>query len=276
MNDPGRCAPIKVGAMRLDGKVVVITGAGSGIGRASAERFAAEGAKVVCADIRGTAEDTAAAIVAAGHEATGVTTDVRSQADTERMAAHALDRYGRIDVLYANAGVPGVGSTAECDPELWDQVLAVNLTGVWLSMRAVLPRMIEQRSGSIITQSSTAGVIGIRGIAPYTAAKSAVIGLTKATAVEVGPHNVRVNAVAPGTSPTPLVTESFSTMVGSGGRRADEARTTLALEREQQRYPMRRFGTLDEIVSVALFLASDESSWVTGGVHVVDGGMTVS
>lgn len=260
---------------RLATKVAIVTGAGSGIGQASAERFAAEGAAVVCADVRG-ADETVERIRMAGGTATAVTADVTQQVDTERMAATALEEHGAIDVLFANAGIAGFGSTAECEPDVWDRVIAVNLTGVWLSMRAVLPTMVEQGRGSIISTASAAGVIGIRGIAPYSASKAGVIGLTKATAVEVGRHNVRVNAIAPGTSPTPLVTETFGTMVGSDGETADADRTALALEREQQRYPMRRFGTLEEIVAFALFLASDESSWVTGGVHVVDGGLTVA
>lgn len=259
---------------RLAGKVAIVTGAGSGIGARACERFAAEGATVVCADIAG-AGATVEAIAGAGGSAVEATCDVTSLHDTERLRDVALDAGGRIDVLFANAGVPGLGSTAECDPRVWERVLAVNLTGVWLSMRAVLPTMTAQRSGSIIATASSAGVIGIRGIAPYSASKAGVIGLCRATAVEVGPDNVRVNAIAPGTSPTPLVQQTFSAMV-SGGGEPDSDRTARALEREQQRYPMRRFGTLDEIVSVALFLASDESSWVTGGVHAVDGGLTVA
>lgn len=259
---------------RLAGKVAIVTGAASGIGARACERFAAEGAAVVCADLVG-ATDTVATVRDAGGDAVDVTCDVTRLEDTEHLRDVAMERHGRIDVLFANAGVPGLGSTADCEPEVWDRVLAVNLTGVWLSMRAVLPTMTAQRSGSIIATASSAGVIGIRGIAPYSASKAGVIGLCRATAVEVGPDNVRVNAIAPGTSPTPLVQRTFASMVGRD-RPADDERTARALEREQQRYPMRRFGTLDEIVSVALFLASDESSWVTGGVHAVDGGLTVA
>jgi len=260
---------------RLAGKVAIVTGAGSGIGRAASERFAAEGAAVVCADVHA-ADETAARITAEGGTATAVEVDVTRLDDTQRLATVAAETYGTIDVLFANAGIAGLGSTADCDPATWDRVLAVNLTGVWLSMRAVLPTMLERGAGSIIATSSAAGVIGIRGIAPYSASKAGVIGLVRGTAVEVGPHGIRVNAIAPGTSPTPLVTETFGTMVGSDGAPADADRTRRALEREQQRYPMRRFGTLDEIVAVALFLASDESSWVTGTVQAVDGGLTVA
>lgn len=260
---------------RLADKVAIVTGAASGIGRAAAQRFAAEGAAVVCSDVDDV-DATVEAITAAGGRATAATADVTSLADTERMAATTLDTYGAIDVLFANAGVAGLGSTADCALETWDRVLAVNLTGVWLSMRAVLPTMIDAGRGSIVATASAAGVIGIRGIAPYSASKAGVIGLCRATAVEVAPHGVRVNAIAPGTSPTPLVTETFGMMVGDRSGPADAGRTGLALQREQERYPMRRFGELDEIVAFALFLASDESSWVTGGIHVVDGGLTVA
>lgn len=258
-------------AGRLADKVAVITGAGSGIGRRAAERFAEEGATVVCADLSG-AEATAAAI---GGDAVGVTVDVTDQAATEAMAAAALEAGGRIDVLFANAGIAGQGEAATVDRTTWDRVIAVNLTGVWLSMRAVLPTMVEQGAGSIVATASTAALKGIRGIAPYAAAKAGVVGLCRATAVEVGPAGVRVNAIAPGTTPTPLVQRTFAGMVSRGGD-DDEARTARALEREQARYPMRRFGTLEEVVAMALFLASDEAGWVTGGVHTVDGGLAAS
>ena len=258
---------------RLAGRVAIVTGAASGIGRAAAERFSSEGAAVVCADLAGAA-DTVATIRDAGGLASDLRVDVRRQEDTEAMVRHALETHGGCDVLLANAGVPGLGSTSECDPDVWAHVLDVNLTGTWLSMRAVLPTMVEQGHGSVICTASAAGVVGVRGIAPYSASKAGVIGLVRGTAVEVGPHNVRVNALAPGTSPTPLVTRTFETMVGAHATSDPEARTSEALRREQRRYPMQRFGSLEEIASVALFLASDDSTWVTGTVQMVDGGLT--
>jgi NAD(P)-dependent dehydrogenase (short-subunit alcohol dehydrogenase family) len=260
---------------RLDGKVAIITGAGSGIGAAAAQRFAEEGAAVVCADVRA-AERTAAAVTAAGGRALAVDTDVTDEDATRALASRTLEAFGGIDVLFANAGIAGFGSATQVDRATWDQVLAVNLTGVWLSMRAVLPTMVAQERGSIICTASSAALIGIRGIAAYSAAKAGVVGLVRSTAVEVAPAGVRVNALAPGTVPTPLVTETFGAMVSRGDAEEDRERTQRALEREQQRYPMGRFGTLDEVVGAALFLASDDSTWVTGTVQVVDGGLTAA
>lgn len=262
------------GAGRLADRVAVITGAASGIGAVSATRFAAEGAAVVLAD-RDDAAPVAAAIEADGGRAIATRTDVTSAASLDAMVEAALTTFGTIDVLFANAGVPGLGSTVGCTEEEWDRVIGINLTGAWLTVRAVLPTMVDRGRGSVILQASVAGLIGIRGIAPYAAAKAGVIGLARATAVEVAGAGVRVNALAPGTSPTPLVVDTFSTLVGRGGR-ADDDRTRAALEQEQRRYPMGRFGTLDEIAAAALYLASDDSSWVTGSVHVVDGGLSAA
>ena len=259
---------------RLAGKVALITGAASGIGAATARRFAQEGAAVILADVTDPT-DVVDELTAAGARVLGVRADITSAASLDAAVAAGLDAFGRIDVLFANAGIAGLGTTLDCDPAVWARVIDVNLTGAWLTMRAVLPTMIAQGSGSIILQASIAGVIGVSGIAPYTASKAGVIGLARSTAVEVAAAGVRVNALAPGTSPTPLVLDTFATLVGRGGR-ADEDRTQRALDREQERYPMGRFGELDEIAAVALFLASDDSSWVTGTVQVVDGGLSAA
>ena len=195
------------------------------------------------------------------------------------MAAATLDAFGRIDVMYANAGVAGTGSAASTTMEEWDRVIRINLTGVFLSMRAVLPTMVEQRSGSCILQASVGGIIGVKGIFPYAAAKAGVIGMTKQAAVEFGPHNIRVNAIAPGTARTPLVDDVYRTGAGSGAVDGNEMVTeediVEGLRRAAERYPIGRLGTPEEIANLALFLASDESAWITGETHVIDGGFSV-
>ncbi len=190
------------------------------------------------------------------------------------MANLALDRFGQIDALYANAGIAGVGSVTSTSKEVWDRVIAVNLTGVWLSNRAVVPAMLERGGGSIVNQASIGGLIGVQGIAPYAAAKAGVIGLTRQAAVEFGPHNIRFNAVCPGTVPTPLVTKTYEQRGGMGGKIGQTVEEGLAAT--SRRYPMQRLGTLEEVANLALFLASNEASWITGAILPVDGGYTAA
>jgi NAD(P)-dependent dehydrogenase (short-subunit alcohol dehydrogenase family) len=259
----------------MKGKVAIITGAGSGIGRTSAEVFAREGAAVVCADIDAAAvEQTVQEIHAAGGEAVSIVVDVVSPEDNERMAALAIDQFGRIDALYANAGIAGVGSITTTTTDVWDRVIAVNLTGVWLSNRAVVPAMLDQGGGSIVNQASIGGLIGVQGIAPYAAAKAGVIGLTKQAAVEFGPKNIRFNAVCPGTVPTPLVIRTYEQRGGMGGQVGQTVEEGLASM--THRYPLQRLGTLEEVANLALFLACDEASWITGAILPVDGGFTAA
>ena len=263
---------------RLEDKVAIVTGAGSGIGEAAATRFAAEGARVACVDRdEATATATAKAITDAGGQAIALATDVGSPEETEAMARATLDAFDTIDVLYANAGVAGVGTPLTTTLEEWDRVLRVNLTGVWLTMRAVLPTMVANRSGSCILQSSVGGIIGVRGIFPYAAAKAGVIGMTKQAAVDLGGDQVRVNAIAPGTARTPLVDDVYRTGGGTGGDGSPagtEERIRAGLARAAERYPMKHLGTVEDIANVALFLASDEARWVTGSVYTVDGGLS--
>lgn len=256
---------------RLTGKVAIITGAGSGIGAATAKRYANEGAAVVCADLKG-ADQTAEAIASGGGRGLAVEVDVSSLEDTERLSRETVEAFGTIDILYANAGIAGVGTAMDCTPEVWDRVIAVNLTGVWLSMRAVLPTMVEHASGSIINQASVGGIVGVPGISPYAAAKAGVIGLTKQAAVDFGKDNIRINAIAPGTAPTPLVTETYRVRAGAADASSEEV--DEAIQRNVDRFPLRRLGTVDDIANLALFLGSDEAGWITGSVYTVDGGMT--
>ncbi len=261
-------------AGRLDGKVAIITGAGSGLGEASAKRFAQEGAAVVCADwaLDG-AERVAKEITADGGRAIPFHVDVQSLEQTEAMAKAALDEYGTIDVMFANAGIAATGTAMDCEPEMWDRAIGVMLTGVWHSMRAALPTMVEKGSGSLINTASVGGIIGVPGIFPYAAAKAGVIGMTRQAAVEFGPKGIRVNAIAPGSAPTPLVVATYEKGAGSGGT-YDTIEEGLA--NAAKKYPMGRLGEPIDIANVALFLASDESVWVTGTVSVVDGGFSIA
>lgn len=158
--------------------------------------------------------------------------------------------------------------------EDWQRVIAVNLTGVWLSSRAVLPSMIANGGGSIINQASVGGLVGVGGIASYAAAKAGVIGLTRQMAVDYGPDKIRVNAICPGTVPTPLVRQTYAEGGGFASSMDDHADFDTIMDRSRARYPIGRVGAVDDIAAAALYLASDESSWTTGIAIPVDGGMT--
>lgn len=259
---------------RLAGKVAIITGGGSGIGEAACVRFGSEGATVIVADRDGSgAQRVADAITADGGTAAAVTVDVTSEDDVARMADAAIE-FGPIDVLYANAGIAGSGRAGDLTMDDWQRVIAVNLTGVWLSSRAVLASMIANGGGSIINQASVGGLIGVGGIASYAAAKAGVIGLTRQMAVDYGPDKIRVNAICPGTVPTPLVRQTYAEGGGFASSMDDRADFDTIMDRSRARYPIGRVGAVEDIAAAALYLASDESSWTTGVAIPVDGGMT--
>lgn len=260
-------------APRLREKVAIVTGAGSGLGRASAVRFAGEGARVVCADLRRDAVDAVVEeIRAAGGSATGRATDVTVDSECEAMTQLALDTFGRIDIVFACAGIVGVGTAASTAVSDWDRVIATNLTSKWLSFRHALPGMIAQGSGSVIVQASIGGIIGVPGIFPYAAAKGGCIAMVRQAAADLGPSGIRVNAIAPGTIVTPLVTESWRQGGGiSPGADLDESMRLAA-----ERFPLRRLGTEEELASLVTYVASDESSWTTGHTFVIDGGISVT
>jgi NAD(P)-dependent dehydrogenase (short-subunit alcohol dehydrogenase family) len=253
--------------MRLADKVALITGAGSGMGRTAALMFAAEGAKVVAAefDERAGAE-TVELVTAAGGEAAFVRADVSDETDAAAMVAAAMDRYGRLDVLYNNAGIMPEAdhSVVDTDVAIWDQVMAVNVRGVYLGCKYAIPRMVEQGSGSVINISSFVALLGCTVPQDaYTASKGAVLSLTRSLAVQFGPKGVRANAICPGPIETPLLMDWLV---------KDEAAKRLRLGRN----PTGRFGTPEEVVNVAVYLASDESRWTNGAHFVIDGGISVN
>jgi NAD(P)-dependent dehydrogenase (short-subunit alcohol dehydrogenase family) len=256
--------------MDFKGKVALITGAGNGIGRATAVGFARDGARVVVVD-RDTAggEGTVGIIRQQGGEALFVTADVTKSADVQAYVKAALDAYGTIDCFHNNAGIEGnVAPTAEYDEAMFDTVMGVNVKGVFLGLRHVLPVMLKQKHGAIVNTASVAGLVASPGMPAYVASKHAVIGLTKTAAGEVARSGVRVNAVCPGPIDTRMI-HSLESMLspndpGSIG------------ERYQSNIPIGRYGTADEVANVVLFLCSDLAGNITGAQYVVDGGRTAT
>jgi NAD(P)-dependent dehydrogenase (short-subunit alcohol dehydrogenase family) len=250
---------------RLAGKVSLITGAGSGIGRASAVLFAAEGARVAVADIDAAAAlETTRRIEAEGGEAADFRVDVTDPGDTERLARTVVERFGAIDVLFNNAGIAGVGLLHETSVELWDRVMAVNVRGVFLVARAVLPYMMAAGRGSIINMSSTIAEIGLANRASYAASKGAVLALTRQMQADYAAHGIRVNALLPGTIHTPFVDRYL----------ADSYDDPVAgLETLKKRQLTGDLGRPEDVAAAALFLASDESKFVLGTGLFVDGGV---
>ncbi len=253
--------------MRLKDKVAIITGAGSGMGRVAALRFAAEGSLVVVADSQpAAAEETVRKIRAAGGEASAVAADVSVESDAKSMIERAIEEYGRIDVLYNNAGIMPEAdhSVVDTPVEAWDQVMAVNVRGVFLGCKYAIPRMVERHAGSIINVSSFVAILGCSVPQDaYTASKGAVLALTRSLAVQFAPHGVRTNAILPGPVETPLLMDWLL---------KDEAAKKLRLARN----PTGRFGKPDEVASLAVYLASDESAWTNGASLVIDGGISVN
>ncbi|MDI4647345.1 SDR family NAD(P)-dependent oxidoreductase [Cohnella hashimotonis] len=252
--------------MRLNGKVCLITGSGSGIGKGSALRFAQEGAIVIINDLdRAKGQETVDEIKQRGGSATFIPGDVTSPAEMEAMAQAALQTFGRVDVLFNNAGISGVGALHELELEQWDKVMRVNIAGVFLPSKYLLPSMMARKSGCIINMSSCIAEIGLARRASYAASKGAVLALTKSMQVDYAPYGIRVNALLPGTIFTPFV-ENYLKNSYDDPEKAIEAIKSRQLSGE--------LGRPEDVANAALFLASDEAGFMMGSPLYIDGGVT--
>ena len=252
--------------MRLENKVAVITGAGSGMGRVVAQLFAQEGARVVLNDyVAEKVEETAQMVISAGGEAIAIAGDVGNEADVEKTIKAGVETFGKVDTLYNNAGImPDEDvSVLTMEPDLWRHILDTNLQGVALYCKYGIPQIIAAGGGAVVNIASFVALVGCTVPQDaYTASKGAVIALTQSLAVQFGPKKVRCNAICPGPIITPMMETLFAT----------EAAKMLRLNR----IPMGRFGQPDDVAKAGLFLASDEASWINGHSLVVDGGITIN
>lgn len=251
--------------MKLANRIAIITGAGSGMGKTAAALFAGEGAKIAAADVNeGAVKDTVAAIVRNGGQAIALRADVSKAPDVQRMVEETVAQLGPPNILYNNAGIEGDSAfMSNMTEEQFDRVIAINLRGVFLGMKYVLPHMMKARGGSIINTASIAGLVAIKGSTAYAAAKAGVIAMTRVAALEYGRYNIRVNAICPGAIETPMAERV----------RAGVAPNPAAIKRISL---LERMAQPDEIARVALFLASDDASFATGAPFIIDGGWTVT
>jgi len=247
--------------MKFKGKVAVITGAGSGIGRATALKFSDEGAKVVVSDIDELkATETAESIVQRGGEAIYVKTDVSKFKDVQNLINTAIAQYSKIDILHNNAGILINSNLVDMDEGDYGKVLAVNLKGVWLGSKVTIPHMIKKGGGVIVNTASRFGFFGAAGFGAYCASKAGVIALTKVLAIENAQHNIRVNCVCPGPVVTPMTMGDTSHLLPGPAKEVEE------------RIPLKRPAQPEDVANAVLFLASDDASYITGVALLVDGG----
>jgi 3-oxoacyl-[acyl-carrier protein] reductase len=247
--------------MRLKNKVAVVTGSGQGIGREIALTLAKEGAKVVVSDITDMINDVVKEIEKIGSQALAIKTDVSKRKETEELAKKAIQKFGRIDILVNNAGIYPFKSFLEMEEEDWDRVLNINLKGTFNCTKAILPTMVKQNYGKIVNIASIAGTrVGYLNLVHYSASKGGILGFTKSSALEFAQYGINVNAIAPGAIDTP----------GTRSGMSQEAR-----EQFEKTIPAKRMGRPIDIANLVAFLASDESSYITGECIVVDGGLTI-
>ncbi|MDK8180452.1 glucose 1-dehydrogenase [Paenibacillus sp. UMB4589-SE434] len=251
--------------MRLQQKVCLITGSGSGIGQSTALLFAREGATVIINDLdEQKGEETVALIQQAGGQAVFIKADVTSPEQVQEMVTQVIHQYGVIDVLFNNAGVSGIGAIHEIEPDAWDRVININIRGVFLPCKYIIPHMMKQGGGSIINMSSCIAEIGLARRASYSATKGAVLSLTKSMQVDYAPYHIRVNALLPGTILTPFVEQYLRQSYDN----PDEAYESL-----KKRQLSGDLGTPEDVAQAALFLASDESKFMMGSPLYIDGGV---
>ena len=247
---------------RVENKIALVTGGGSGLGRATVQALAREGAKVLVADLNlESAHETVTMVAETGGEASAFAMDVTVAGQVEAMVHMTVERYGRLDCAFNNAGIPGKVGTSVIDyeEEDWDRVIAVDLKGVWLGMKYELKQMLKQGSGVVVNTASIAGLVGLVGSSPYVASKHGVVGLTKTAALEFAQQNIRVNAVCPGVFRTPLVEKVIAEL---------PEREELYLSAQ----PIGRMGRPEELAEAVVWLCSDAASFVTGHAFPVDGG----
>jgi NAD(P)-dependent dehydrogenase (short-subunit alcohol dehydrogenase family) len=252
--------------LRLAGKVAIVTGSGSGIGRATAQLFSKEGAKVTVLDRdKAAGEETVALILAAGGDAAFSMADVSKSSDLQKAVETTVERYGKLNVLVNNAAIQVLAKLVDTSEEDWDRVHSVNLKGVFLGCKFAIPAMLQAGGGTIVNMASVLGFVGDPDLAAYCAAKGGVIALTRVAALTYGPQGIRVNCICPGDVETPLVQDYFE----------KDADPKALREMVYSKYALRRIAAPEEIAKAALFLASEESSFVTGSTMVVDGALTI-
>jgi NAD(P)-dependent dehydrogenase (short-subunit alcohol dehydrogenase family) len=253
--------------MRLKDKVAIVTGGGSGIGRAAALRFAAEGAAVVIADVNdAAAHDTQAQIASAGGRAIAVVGDLTQTEAVDALVKRTATQFGAPTILLSSAAITAFGTVEETEADELDRVLGINVRSMWLCAKAVIPAMKQAGGGSIVNLSSITGIVGAPGMAAYATSKGAIITLTRTLALEVAESQIRVNCICPASIDTPMLQASFERLPDPAAARA----------RNVKRHPLGRFGTAEDVANLALFLASDESSFITGGTYVIDGGASIA